>query len=148
MISLYVNGDLLDAFENNNFDAIVHGCNCFHLMGAGIAGMISKRFPEAYKADVKLTDKGDWNKLGTYTKAEYLHGDIINAYTQYNPGKCRELDLLQSISKVFKQLDKDYSGKTIGIPKIGAGIAGGNWNIISELINQVTPNLKIVVYYI
>ena len=29
-----------------------------------------------------------------------------------------------------------FSGKRIGYPKIGAGLAGGYWNIISKIIDK------------
>ncbi len=36
----------------------------------------------------------------------------------------------------------------IGIPKIGAGSAGGEWKVIERIIEEETPDLKItlVVY--
>ena len=85
MINLKVKGDLILAFKLDKFDGIVHGCNCFCNMGAGIAKTISKSFPSAFKAD-QTTDYGDRNKLGTYSKVDTKHGLIINAYTQYHYG--------------------------------------------------------------
>ncbi|UQS94096.1 hypothetical protein ABNavy71_019 [Acinetobacter phage AB-Navy71] len=147
MIKQYVNYDLLDAFEHNDFDAIVHGCNCFHTMGAGIAGAIAKRFPVAVEAD-KKTEYGDWSKLGDVSIATTVNGDIINAYTQYRPGKCPTHQLYENIRATFTLINSKYAGKSIGIPKIGAGIAGGNWQEIAEIINDVTPDVKIYVLYI
>jgi hypothetical protein len=37
---------------------------------------------------------------------------------------------------VFKLLKLRYSGKKFGIPRIGAGLAGGDWNIISKIIDE------------
>ena len=148
MIFSYVNGDLLGSFQHSDFDAIAHGCNCFHTMGAGIAGQISSSFPEAFEADKKQTESGDWGKLGTYSKASTCYGDILNAYTQYRPGKCPKEQLYKSIEEVFTQINSDYAGKIIGIPKIGCGIAGGDWDDVSEIIHRVTPDVKIVVFYV
>ena len=53
MIFQYVETNILNAFEHGDFDAIVQGCNCFHTMGAGLAGQIFTRFYEAYQADLK-----------------------------------------------------------------------------------------------
>lgn len=147
MIDLYVKGDLLKAFQESEFDAIVHGCNCFHMMGAGIAGQIAKIFPESLKIDKKYSEYGDWGKLGSYTVCGTTYGHIINGYTQFRPGRCPEHDLMYSIQQLFFTLNEKYSGKTIGIPMIGCGIAGGNWQHVSKLINEITPDLKIIVYY-
>ena len=43
-------GNLLNSFEKD-FNVILHGCNCFSTMGAGIAKQIAEKYPEAYRAD-------------------------------------------------------------------------------------------------
>lgn len=147
MIRQYVNMDLLESFQHSDFDAIVHGCNCFHTMGAGIAKEIARKFPESLKED-KKTEFGDWSKLGTYSTCETVYGTIVNAYTQYRPGRCPLGQLYDNIKSVFTKLNTDFAGKSIGIPKIGAGIAGGIWDEIAEIIQKATPNVNIYVLYI
>lgn len=65
---------------------IVHGCNCFCTMGAGIAKTIKQVFPTAYQADL-ATASGDRATLGTYSIAQVDRAGqkltIVNAYTQY-----------------------------------------------------------------
>ena len=63
-----VNGDLINLALQGKFDVIIHGCNCFCSMGAGIAHSIQAQFPEAYAADL-MTTKGDRNKLGYFSSA-------------------------------------------------------------------------------
>lgn len=128
-------GDLLQFAEDGKFDVIIHGCNCFCLMGKGIALSIKNKFPEAYKADLE-TIKGDKNKLGTYSSAETENFTIVNAYTQYHwagNGRKADYDAIRNVMNLIKQ---NFSGKRIGYPLIGAGLAGGNWEIISEIINE------------
>ena len=52
-----VYGDLIEMAEHGDFDVIVHGCNCFCTMGAGIALQIKHHFPEAYYADCDYSKK-------------------------------------------------------------------------------------------
>ena len=59
-----IKGDLIKLAKDDNFDVIVHGCNCLHIMGAGIAKQIKHHFPSAYLADLK-TPYHDQSKLGT-----------------------------------------------------------------------------------
>lgn len=141
-----VKGDLLKMFKNGAFDAIVHGCNCFHTMGAGIAGQIADDFPEAVAAD-KISLYGDIDKLGKYTMAQNGHGLIINGYTQYRPGREDTGRLYASIGTLFDNLTVDTfpAGFKVGIPMMGAGIAGGNWDVIEDMIRIRTPDLKVVV---
>lgn len=128
-----VKGDLLDLFDKGQFDAIVHGCNCFNNMGAGIAAQIKRRYPEAYQADC-LTISGDRNKLGSYSKGICSKGTIINAYTQYYPGFNPLDENYLAIDKVMRKIAVEYEGQPIGLPLIGAGLAGGDWNVIKDII--------------
>ena len=139
--------DLLDAFDANEVQTIIHGCNCFRSFGAGIAKSIKERYPKAYEADLN-TGHGDKNKLGHYSYAK-LSDDktIINAYTQYAYGGNKVNVDYDAISKVFELINKDFANHiNIGIPTIGAGLAGGDWNIISDIINKKTPDLNITLY--
>ena len=134
-----IDGDLLTLGENGDFDVIVHGCNCFNTMGAGIAKSIKERFPVAYEVDL-LTAKGAREKLGTLTAANVQLDDhtltIVNAYTQYDfRGDGPNVDY-QAIRDSFAEIKNNYSGKRIGYPLIGAGLAGGDWDVISKIIDE------------
>ena len=108
------------------------------VLWAGIAKLIKQEFPEAYKADLR-TKKGDATKLGHYTSAVVLCKTkmvkIVNAYTQYHYRGKMNADYV-AIRSVFKRIKLDFFGEKIGYPKIGAGFAGGNWCIISKIINE------------
>ncbi|MDH5778814.1 MAG: macro domain-containing protein [Gammaproteobacteria bacterium] len=134
-----VKGDLIKMAKNGDFDVIIHGCNCFCEMGAGIAKSIKENFPEAYNADLS-TEKGTKEKLGTYSSATIsINGKIltvVNAYTQHHWRGTAVKANYEAIKKVMNQVKNDFSGSRIGYPKIGAGLAGGDWEIISQIINS------------
>ena len=132
-----IKGDLIQLALEGEFDVIVHGCNCFCTMGAGIAKAIKATFPQAYQADLQTT-KGDKSKLGTISWAEIPLENrkliIVNGYTQYNwRGRGRKVDY-DAVRNVFAAIKTNFSGLRIGYPAIGAGLAGGNWEIISAII--------------
>jgi O-acetyl-ADP-ribose deacetylase (regulator of RNase III) len=147
MITNFVVGDLLSLFEQSIFDAIAHGCNCQHKMGAGIALQIKNTYPEAYFAD-KNTAIGSL-KLGTYSLCETTTGIIFNLYTQEFPGKTDQKSLSYAIKDAFTNLNQQLKDKgqdfVLGIPKIGAGLASGDWEIHKEIINNCTPDFNICV---
>ena len=134
-----VSGDLLELAIDNHFDVIIHGCNCFCTMGAGIAASIRSEFPEALSADAD-TIKGDKSKLGSYSCATVKRNDhtitIINGYTQYRHSGSGVLVDYKAVTTLFAKLKIKYSGKRFGYPKIGAGLAGGDWNVISAIIDK------------
>lgn len=154
-----IKGNLLDLAEQNEYDYIMHGCNCFHAMGSGIAGQIAKRYPEALRVD-KLTKYGDPSKLGSYSVSEikgvrssqlslpllededktdepmeYDFG-IINLYTQYKPGP----DFISSVfPTAIERINKEFAGYYIGVPMIGCGIGGGKLeDVMESLVNNGT----------
>ena len=132
-----VHGDLIEKAQRGEFDVIVHGCNCFCTMGAGIAKRIKTIFPAAYEAD-KKTGRGDKEKLGTcsYAVIQTIQSEvvIVNAYTQYQyGGKGQRVDY-HAIKMCMSWVSKHFSGKRIGLPKIGAGLAGGDWTTILQII--------------
>ena len=128
-------GDLIAFAKSGYFDVIIHGCNCFNTMGAGIAKSIKSEFPEAYQADLK-TVKGSKEKLGTISYAKSGSITVVNAYTQHNwRGRGVKADY-KAIRIAFKEVRYNFSGMKIGYPAIGAGLAGGDWALISQIISE------------
>lgn len=134
-----VQGDLIKLALNRQFDVITHCCNCFNTFGAGIARQIAIELPEAAIAD-NYTKRGDRTKLGTIGIVDIQRGNVnfkvVNSYGQYgcNVGKVNaDYDALRSCFKLIKE---KYSGKRIGYPKIGAGLARGDFSIISKIIDE------------
>ena len=134
-----IRGDLLELALDGRFDVIVHGCNCMCQMGKGIAQSIKNQFPQAYEAD-KRTTRGDRGKLGTITTAEIARGDakfvVVNAYTQYDykpPGPNVDYDAIRA---AMGEIKRQFAGRRIGYPRIGAGLAGGDWQRIAAIIDE------------
>lgn len=142
-----LHGDLIQLALKGEFDAIIHGCNCFCTMGAGIAKQIRMTFPEAYKADLTTT-KGDKNKLGSYSSATSRGILILNAYTQFDyRGRGIKVDY-DAVRDCLRKIARDYPTKRIGMPQIGAGLAGGDWPTIHSIISDELAYLNsAIVYY-
>jgi O-acetyl-ADP-ribose deacetylase (regulator of RNase III) len=129
-----VEGDLVAMALNGEFEVIVHGCNRFNNMGASIADTIADVLPQAMLAD-QMTMLGDPDKMGTYSSAKEKGVIIVNAYTQYKYGRGKHTDYT-AIRSVFRLIKKDFSGLRIGYPLIGCGLGGGDWDIVSKIIDE------------
>ena len=133
-----VQGDLIQLALEGSFDVIVHGCNCQCTMGAGIAKAIKSIFPEAYEADCE-TEKGNRDKLGTISIATSTRDKvaltIVNGYTQFHWRGRGVLVDYDAVRSVMRHVAKEFRGLRIGYPKIGAGLAKGDWGTISEIID-------------
>ncbi len=138
-----IEGDLIKLAREGAFDVIVHGCNCFCTMGAGIAKQIRKYFPEAHQADLN-TPMGEHQKLGSFSSAVVKRGGkqivVVNAYTQFTytgPGRLADYEAIQN---VFMKIKLAYPGMKMAYPKIGAGLARGDWNKIAGIIDRALGN--------
>jgi len=158
-----VEGDLIKLALKGDFDVIAHGCNCFCTMGAGIAPKMAKAF-ECDKNELEHKSfKGDINKLGqidfnvkTLTggtdEFNFFEFDltIVNCYSQYNyglnhaDGKSKPLDY-EALQLCFRKINQKFVGKKIGLPKIGCGLAGGNWAIVRKLIKAELADCDVTV---
>lgn len=140
-----VRGDLIQLALDGEFDVVVHGCNCQCVMGAGIAKAIRKAFPAAFAAD-QATPKGDRAKLGTISLATVEAASreitVVNAYTQFHWRGRKPLADYDAIRSSFAAVRTAFSGKRIGYPKIGAGLAGGDWSVISSIIDEELAGLQ------
>jgi O-acetyl-ADP-ribose deacetylase (regulator of RNase III) len=168
----YIDGDLIELAKQGMFDVIAHGANCFCVMGSGIAPQMAKAFKCDIFPMESNQYRGDINKLGTidyaihsifvkkpinYNGAVDLVTDfggkdlyVINAYTQYRYGRNHEdgdkspVDY-EAITLCMRKINHLFKGKTIGLPKIGAGLAGGDWNIISKIIERELKDMNIII---
>ena len=97
------------------------------------------QFLEAYEADLK-TDIGSRDKLGSISWASVVRGKfqitVVNGYTQYSASGNGVLVDYDAILTVMKEVKNRFSGERIGYPMIGAGLARGDWSIISEIITE------------
>lgn len=147
MVLKHTQGNLLDLAEAGQFDVVVQGCNCFNTMGGGIAREIRERYPHVAKVD-SLTSRGDYNKLGTWTKENVLlkNGtvsfDIINAYTQYNMSQGTDVFEYVAFELILQKLIHSYGDKRIGLPYIGMGLAGGDKETILGMIEAFAYGVK------
>lgn len=148
-------GDLLALFKQGAFEAIAHGCNCRNLMGAGIAAQISEQFPEAYQADAETHKRFRPANFGPHDIVSGLggqlsvghtqYGQVYNLYTQMELGRNGDYQLLQMAAENLNKFCKQRSITRIGIPLIGAGIAGLDIIASMTVINACTPDVDVVV---
>lgn len=115
---------------------ILHGCNCFLTMGAGVALALRNKWPQVYAADLK-TKSGDRAKLGTYSKAEVGKDQLVlNCYTQYMYGRDKRHADYNAIRAVFRRIRIDFPGIDLSMPPIGCGLAGGDWDIVKQIVEE------------
>ena len=140
---ILIHGDLLQLGKNNEFDIIMHGCNCFNTMGGGIARQVRDQFHDAYLAD-QDTLAGDRNKLGRYSIGMSGRLVIINAYTQYHMASRIGDDVFEyrAFDTVLNSISERFGKYKIGMPMIGMGLAGGDPARILPMIENFAQRVE------
>lgn len=143
----YKEGDLFQT----DCDIIAHGCNCRGGYGSGVAYTMSRDYPKARDMYLEKFEEDGWN-LGDVQFVLQRDGKYIaNCATQYNylPRGPRHAnyDAIEECMGKVKDFAK-HKGLSIAMPKIGAGLAGGEWFVIEKILQKVFTDYDVTVYYL
>lgn len=150
-----IEGDLIKLALAGKFDAIAHGCNCMCTQKSGIAKQMVENFgTDKYNMEGH-NQKGNEGKLGHIeghyfrieVKKNILHIMVFNFYTQFMFATKENKNPFDYVSfhRCLSEYSLSYSHMHLGIPMIGAGLGGGNWDKIKFIIEQYDRLLNITV---
>ena len=152
MIIDYVN----DGIENAPMKHIIHGCNTLGKMGAGAAKAIAEKWPTVKEVYQKSPNKhilGEVIIAPTHTHALFLEPKVITMV--YNviiqdritgPLPRISYDALEKALISYKIQILNNIDEPVAITKIGCGLAGGDWSIVKDMLNEHLPTCKLYVY--
>lgn len=144
----YLQGDLFQLAEEHKIKYIAHGCNCQGVMGAGVALQIRNKFPSVYREYQLYCEHNKGSLLGMIEVVPVFEVDIaiINCFTQDLYGRESFLVKYGAILECMKRINSHVpEGSKVIMPKIGAGLGGGNWEIISKIIEEESSSFQPVV---
>lgn len=156
MITKYLKDDI----TKTTCQAIAHGVNCQGIMGSGVAKALYTAFPIVKESYLKYYTVKKCLMETNYFLGKidhvFINSELIiyNCFTQDfygNDGK-RYINYA-AVVNCLQQIIQDYEDGVfegpIAIPKIGCGLAGGNWQFMEQLINDtVSDKLEIWVYHL
>lgn len=136
----YITGDASNP-QGDGVKIIMHICNDKGAWGAGFVLALSKRWkePEQQYRQLKPEDR-QLSMVQIVQVGEGLY--VANMIAQHDTkwvGKIppiRYAALRQCLDIVNEAAE--FVGATIHAPRIGAGLAGGNWRVIEGLIDECT----------
>lgn len=141
----YIKGNLFET----DIEHIVHGCNAQGVMGSGVAKIVRDDYFDAYKFYVdKYNETG--LELGDVQFVPANGKIIVNAITQNLYGKDgRRFVNYEAVANCMYTINRELraEGAThVAMPQIGAGLGGGNWEIIFRIIEDEMTDVQPVVY--
>jgi len=147
-----IRGNAVKLKESGEVDALMHCCNALGAMGAGIAAQIKRANYESF------TEYREHCLAHDY-KPEQLLGDVICSHGYYHiigqasvgTGR-RQVDygaLAVGFSLIANAHKEAQEAIKLAVPKyIGCGLAGGDWEVIQELLHRFFVNNQYVHLYI
>jgi len=141
-------GDILDAPEN----IICQQVNCMGVMGAGLAKQVRSKYPSVYTYYNDLCKKNTPEKqLGSVLFMEVGEKIIANIFGQVKYGRIGKFTDYEALRKgflaVLYEATEVYENYTVAIPfNIGCGLAGGDWNIVYQMIEDIFKDYDVTIY--
>lgn len=129
-----IKGDLLESEARY----IAHGCNAMGVMGSGVALAIKNKWPEGVQSyfDAEELPMGE-----IFVSETNDAPAIINAITQRRAGadgrRYVSYDAVDKAMRRAAQYARRQGHNSIAIPKIGAGLGGGDWNVIAAILEKI-----------
>jgi len=144
----YIKGNILDT----DCMLIAHGCNAQGVMGSGVAKVIRGKWPRVYYV-YRSRFETIGLKMGEIIPV-YLNSKkwVINCITQKFYGRDPDITYVDyeavkmCMIDINKKFAKEKGYTSIAMPKIGAGLGGGDWNRISEIIETQLTDIQPIVY--
>lgn len=145
----YVRGDALN--PRTKPAHIVHIVNDVGLWGAGFVVALSKKWktPEQVYRNAAVLELGQC--LALEVEAGITVVNMIAQHGIYSPGHRAHQNkpiVYDALYRCLKQAARDAkeAGASLHMPKIGAGLARGDWTIISGIIESVCREYKVNAY--
>lgn len=125
---------------------IIHGVNARGVMGSGVAKDIRIAFPEAFHKYLEAYSSG-FLELGSISFVTLANGVVVvNACTQnfygYDGAMYVNYDAVRNCLAAVKLT---FPEGPYFLPKIGCGLGGGDWNVVSKIIEETLGEATICI---
>lgn len=135
---------------------LAHGCNAQGVMGSGVAKIVKDQYYYAYKSYYEVFDD-EGLSLGQVIRASVSHGNsgkptIFNCITQNKYGTDQRYANYGAIQSCIRKISRwmreniEKCDREVALPMIGAGLAGGDWPTIAQIIERESLHFQPIVY--
>ena len=156
-------GNLITLAKEGKFDVIAHGVNCMCTMKSGIAPQMAKGFGcdqyylegTAFKGNIDKLGNIECDSFDIHLSDETVQPKkliVVNAYTQYNygsnhvDGTNKPLDY-EALTLCMRKINHKFKSLHIGLPLIGCGLAGGDWETVKSIIADELTDMEVTIVH-
>jgi O-acetyl-ADP-ribose deacetylase (regulator of RNase III) len=134
-------------FLDTNIAYIVHCVNAQHRMKSGFAKELRERYPDAYDTYMAepVLRMGDIiphvapdSRTIFHLVGQQHYGNDGERYVSY--------DAITEGIVTLNKIAPEIRMTELAMPLIGAGLAGGSWSVISEIIQHYSVDFQPIVY--
>lgn len=153
---IYTRGDATNPIDiiDCNTKVIVHCCNDAGVWGKGFVLALSKKWsqPEKkYREWAKSKNNFSLGEIQLVTVSENIVVANLIGQHRYGSSQSKYYPFIRysALETGFEKLALHFSKDldvSFHMPRIGCGLAGGQWNKVSPLIEKKLANYKVVVY--
>lgn len=149
----FVKGNAVSALIDGDIDVLLHVCNNKGVMGSGIALEIKNRVPDAFSSYKQFMHPLGTVSVGVHEFGDemftHYRGKVFNMIAQDGYGSGKRFLNYGALADCLKAVasHRSYSGDKIGLPyKMGADRAGGDWEIVLEMVTYFLKDFDVVIY--
>lgn len=117
---------------------IAHICNNKGGWGAGFTGALSSRWPslkEQYKLTLRQRNQGLGDAQFIFAQSNIIIANMIAQDGYSRPGRAAiDYGALQLCLSQLCKIAQRYPAYGVHMPRIGTGLAGGDWTVIEPMI--------------
>lgn len=151
----YIEGSIFD----RDTRVVVHGCNAMGKFGKGFAYQIKKRHPEAhdeYMAAFRETGLAAGSVIWVQSSGRLI-GNLITQPTYGNDGAQHiDYEAFRSCLRAVNSAAREGVGgsefpngfKSVCMPLVGSDLGGGDWGILSGIVEEELVDVSPVVFYL
>lgn len=145
---IYKDGDFLEGPEK----FVLHGCNSMGVMGSGAAKAVRAKYQSAYETYMDYYHDYGLH-LGDFNRVTVDGVTIFNCITQEFYGRDPRVLYVDygAVERCMVGINaymRTFVGEfeEIAMPAIGCGLGNGDWNIISQIIEEESKYFQPIVY--
>ena len=143
---VYIHGNALYPIGSGK-KILAHICNNKGYWGAGFSGAVSSRWKKPEKEYRNLVTRPLGRVQVTWVNPTIFVANLICQVLHWEDGPPIRYWALEIALNKLAQIAKDRKA-SIHLPKIGCGLAGGSWDIVSQIIENtlIKKGCEVYVY--